>query len=684
MKAIRGLFVTDNIRAFLIAIATYVSVSVFFLFGLITSRGDVAQQDWSIPITTSAAANQAHSFFYVWSYDGFGGAASGRWGFPFFPMLNAALAPLGFVGGNEIKLLSVFLVAFGGITAYLLARSFKLSFLSSFLSGLFFMTTAVVFNWLMFGWIFYLLAYDLLPLMILITKKFLEKSDLRYLLLNALIFALAFEQPSFILIYPLFGFMFTIFESRANLKILLRGIMFIVGSLSIYFLISLSFFVSFNYSQGFSFYHGNFYHTISSQFQHLSSIIDPIRLWGSTFNYQFETYFPTGLILFSFIPLIIAAIVLLLKPNNRRVLFFSLTYLFVLVSYGLYANLSFFVYNLPYGTIFEAPSIFLVPASLSLAMLIGYAHQSLSHTFRRILKGLHSNLVRIACFTIILIVIVSAGAPWWAGQASGTPYYGPPTKLNLYSIPPDYTAWSNHVKADDAYFVLYVPFNVNSIITDNENFGLPYQGVNGAIFVLNDFPHVSVFNTTLLLNKLEEGNSPNSSLQVGETWGSYSIKYIVVYTNVEGSDNITQLLSRQSGIIEVVSLEDVVVYEDIYAKPVVYTNSSNASTEILSQDPTMYKIQANSSSPYTIMLNQAYSAGWRASVNGTKLTTHFETDIGFNGWYVNYTGNMKVDIYYEPQTTYVISTIISVITIVSILTYLVIATVLKYRRRTIS
>lgn len=681
MQIVRKLNVANRLRAFIIASITYVVISVFFLFNLLISKGDIAQQDWSIPITSSVAISQAHSLFFAWSYNGFGDPASGRWGFPFFPLLNSALAPFGFIGGNEIKLLSIFLVALGGITAYLLARSFNLGFLSSFLSGLFFMTTAIVFNWLMFGWIYYLIAYDLLPLMILATKKFLEKSDLRYLLLNALIFALAFEQPSFILIYPLFGFIFTIFESRAKPKILVKGIFFILGSMLIYFLISLSFFLSFSNSRTSSFYQGDYYHAIFYQFTNLSSIVNPIRLWGSTFNYQFETYFPAGLILFSFIPIIIAAIGVLLKPHDRRVLFFSLTYLFVLVSYEMYANLYFFVYNVPFGSIFESPSIFLVPASLSLALLVGYAHQSISQAITRFYRALHKNLIRSICFLIILIVIIMAGTPWWTGQASGIPLAGPPTKLNLYSIPPDYSAWTNFVKADDDYFVLYVPLNTAALIKDNANFAVPYQGVNGEIFVLNDLPYVSVFNTTILLNELVEGNSDNSSLQVSESWGSYSIKYIVVYTNVEGSENITTLLSRQSGIKEVATLTDVVVYEDIYAKPVVYTDSSNATTEITSQNPTMYKIQANSTAPYNLMLNQAYSTGWRASVNGTELTTHFETDNGFNGWYVNYTGNMKVDIYYEPQTTYLVSLIISTITITSILTYLVITTVLKYRRR---
>ena len=42
---------THRIRAFLLAVAMYTSFSVFFLFGLIKSMGDVAQADWSLPIT---------------------------------------------------------------------------------------------------------------------------------------------------------------------------------------------------------------------------------------------------------------------------------------------------------------------------------------------------------------------------------------------------------------------------------------------------------------------------------------------------------------------------------------------------------------------------------------------------------------------------------------------------------
>ena len=167
---------------------------------------------------------------------------------------------------------------------------------------------------------------------------------------------------------------------------------------------------------------------------------------------------------------------------------------------------------------------------------------------------------------------------------------------------------------------------------------------------------------------------------MGQSWGSVSIKYIVVYTNVESAYNTTEItssLSRQSGIVEVANMPGVVVYENDYAKPVVYAN--NATTQITYQDPTTYKLQANSTSPFLLVLNQGYSNGWTASVNGKQLTTH-ENDTGFNSWYINDAGNMTIEIYYAPQTTYIATMIASIAVIISVLVYIILATVRNVKR----
>jgi len=245
-----------------------------------------------------------------------------------------------------------------------------------------------------------------------------------------------------------------------------------------------------------------------------------------------------------------------------------------------------------------------------------------------------------------------------------------------------YTEWSNVVAGDNEHFVLCLPGGESAPIGNtgyfSQSYG-PYGQVNDVIYSeVNNLPCVSASNSSWLLNELLDGNS-----QVGEIWGSFSIKYIVVYTNVGAPYNVTDILSRlssQSGIVQVASFPDVVVYQDEYAKPVVYADSTNASVEITYQDPTTYKVQANSTSPYFLVLNQFYATGWTASVNGTKLATHIEDSNGFNSWYINYTGNMTIDIYYEPQTTYIAALTVSIVVVLSVSLYLILATVRKVRR----
>ena len=676
MKTLTSAFAKKTTHELLLAVFAYVGISIFFLFKLIASLGVTAQQDWGIPLTTSVALNNFHSVSFIWSYNGFGNP-SGISSVPFFNLLNAALSPLGFVGGAEIKLLSIVLVVGAGITMYMLARSFSLGFLSSILSGLFFMTTAVVFDWLMFGWIFYLIAYVLMPLMIIVTKKFIETNDLRYALLNGVILAIAVAQPTFILIYPLLGFIFVIFESKGNLKTILRGVKLTLVTLLIWFLSVLSFFTS--STATLSFYQGSYFNSILTIFYHLSPLINPIRLWGSTYNYQFETYFPKELILLSFLPFLLVAIGLLLRPHDKRVLFCSIAYLFVVVPYLLYNNLRYIVFNLPFGSIFEAPSIFLVLASIGIALLIGFTNQTISGASSRINNINHKGIVRYASFVIILVLIILSNIPWWTGQASGTPIPGAPTKLNLYQMPSDYTEWNSKIAAGNQYFVLYMPFtSQHAQIVNNTDFYL--FGVNGVFTEVNNLPYVSVSNSTLFLSELFNGTS-----QVAESWGSYSIKYVVVYTNVYSlynMDDILNRLSSQNGLTEIVKLPTVVVYENQYAKPIVYATNSETTTEITYQDPTTYNVIANSTIPYMIILNQVYSNGWVASVNGTMLpnTAHIQNDDGFNGWYINETGTMNIKIYYSPQTVYFASTLVSISVIIAIALYLVITTIRDVRR----
>jgi hypothetical protein len=666
-----------RLKEYLLISFAFLVISIFFFLGLLLNGGDVAQQDLGIPLTANAALNDASSLLHIWSYNGFGGVTR-LWGYPSVSFITALLAPFGFFGGTEIKILSVFLIALAGITMYSLARSFRLRSFSSFLSGLLFMTTAVLFDWLMFGWIYYLIGYALLPLMILVIKRFLETNDKKLIIANALIFVFGLQQPTYVLVYPLLAFLFVVFESKLNLRLILKGVLFIFYSSMLYILTALGFFLTLN-SSSFTFYYGNYFVILQAQFQYLSPILNPIRLWGSTFAYQFETYFPKELIFFSFIPIVLASISLLLKSRDRRVIFFTICYMFFFIAYEVYANFKFFVFNVPYGAVFEAPNIFLAPAALGLAFLVGSTHDSLQRIIHLRLPNKKS--IKILCSVVILVFLVLAGFPWWSGQTTGTTNIGPSTKLNLYEMPEEYTQWSDGIRFDNEFFVLYVTSEMGRAqILNSSYFSHMYQGVNGALFTdVNSLPYISSLNSTAMINELVNGTE-----DVSAQWGNYSIKYIVLYKNVDTGYNNTDIINRlsnQSGLVEFFNSENVIVFKNNDAKPVVHSDNSCASIIITYHDPTMYKVDVNSTSPYKLTLNQAFSSGWTVSVNGVALSDseHFIDSNGFNCWSINESGKMAITIYYKPQSIFIVGFIISTGVLIAMIAVLIYSLLKKCR-----
>jgi hypothetical protein len=319
--------------------------------------------------------------------------------------------------------------------------------------------------------------------------------------------------------------------------------------------------------------------------------------------------------------------------------------------------------------------------SLGLAVLIGYANEAISNQLVKHRRATRIGLVRYLPSILVLALIVMAGLPWWSGDASGNPTQGPATKLNLYQMPAGYTTWNNAVDADSQHLVLYLPYLSGAVgnlqINNTAYFSGSYEGVTSGIFYgVNNLPYVSISNTSLIMSGLFNGSS-----QVAEKWASSSIKYVVVYTNLVAPYRMSDLLgnlSVQSGLVKVASLPGVVVYEDEYAKPLVYADSANVTTQILSQDPTSYTVQAKCSSPFLLTLDQAYSNGWQASVNGTAVPTsdHVSVNnslgVAVNGWHIGECGTLGIDIYFKPQTAYIASLLFSIGTFFALVVCLVV------------
>jgi len=63
------------------------------------------------------------------------------------------------------------------------------------------MSTALAFDWLMFGWTFNLISYAILPLFILLTRKLVQKPRLVTAVSDGVLLAIALTYPQSLVVY---------------------------------------------------------------------------------------------------------------------------------------------------------------------------------------------------------------------------------------------------------------------------------------------------------------------------------------------------------------------------------------------------------------------------------------------------------------------------------------------------
>jgi hypothetical protein len=632
-------------------VAIYFIISFYFLWGVLMSNGNVPPNDWGVSLSLSNSYNVFLSSLNAWH----GGASTSN---PFFPFIFYLMGQVGLVGGDFVKAWSLFLLVLSGTSAYMLARHFSLSKVSSFLVGLFYMSTPITFDILVFGWIYYFLLYALLPLFIIMYGKFLNTRKLRYALTNAVLLGLIL-QPFFVIIYLIITLVYLIFNlSRINF---LRYIWHMVIIISVSFLVNLNSLLNFSNAQRVeAFYVGPSYvSAILSQFSHLASFANVIRLWGSTFNFQFETYYPQHFLFLSFLVIPIVGLSVLSSKKSAAIFFALLYVMFVGFTYFGYYNLYFLITKIPLGFVLDQFDMLLFPAAVGIAMSIGFFAESIMDRFNG--KMFKSKFFAL----IILLIIIFSGFSWWAGEVYGKPNSGFPDKLDLYKAPEGWMVWANQINASNKYFVLYDPYIFDSSIVNSTTFDF---GLNPTMYSgTNALPYVS----NAQIYSLVSSNEKNLSVVLGEL----GIKYIVVYTNIKPPftpinynytvpQNIIENMSSQNGFVEALKMPGIVVFEDLYAKPIVYSNSTHLNIEYMS--PTTYIVKTNSSSPFLIVLNQEFSEGWVTYINGKEVLPEYHyqlktavSGLYFNGWYINSTGTFTIKIFYAYQVTYIIMTFIS-------------------------
>ncbi len=109
--------------------------------------------------------------------------------------------------------------------------------------------------------------------------------------------------------------------------------------------------------------------------------------------------------------------------------------------------------------------------------------------------------------------------------------------------------------------------------------------------------------------------------------------------------------------------------------PEIYTHTilssdTNVVPKITSKkiNPTFYEIQVkNANEAYLLSFSERYSPLWEAYINGQKIDNHFQINGFTNGWYINKTGNYKIEIRFKAQELVMVGTIITLVSLTTLI-----------------
>ncbi len=85
---------------------------------------------------------------------------------------------------------------------------------------------------------------------------------------------------------------------------------------------------------------------------------------------------------------------------------------------------------------------------------------------------------------------------------------------------------------------------------------------------------------------------------------------------------------------------------------------------------TKYAVDINSEQPFVLILNECFDGRWRARIpKGSNIGIHFKINDFANAWYIDKTGEYKIELYYWPQSLYRWGIILSVFSISVVFCY---------------
>jgi hypothetical protein len=217
------------------------------------------------------------------------------------------------------------------------------------------------------------------------------------------------------------------------------------------------------------------------------------------------------------------------------------------------------------------------------------------------------------------------------------------TNWRLGSLAQDNGAIVLSIKGDNSGRELRLSFNganESRFALSTQTTYINWEGWKRFVFPLNQFHQLGTLNwddpwSFWIWENVPSGTNTSSEIQIG---------------------NIARLNGPEFSILSP---------EESFTKTIL----TEPAIDVNQKSPVEYQVKVSSKTPFFLVLNQAYNAGWKASIGDQQLT-HLKANFYANSYYVPATGNFTVSLVYSGQEYFEIGGAVSFSAIVFSLLYI--------------
>lgn len=531
----------------------YATMAVVFTFPLFTARGVVSGGDWDVPVTATQIARQASSGMYLWTnFQNLFGVSQNYLALPITTFFWIA-GSVGFDGAILSRFLLICTFAICGYAVFAYALRLGIRRDVSFFAGVLFMTSPVVFDYSAFGWQFVLIGFALMPFSLMRFEVAIESPSLLKTFAIGLIYSMAVALATQNLVWYPLGFLLlagTFVRSTRQMK---NAAVTILGAGLVVVLLNLSWLIPFALNPD-----PYLVSTASASEapvgQRLNNL-DLLRLWGSLFNYQFETAFPRELVLVTFFLPLLAWGTILFGKKQKHLPFLTAMALVPFIVYSLRGT----IYDLPLSIVVRDLSRFTLFSTFGYVLLGAFALQRIVDGDWSLPQGPAMARPRSAkplAGLVVILLLVNA-TPFWTGELVGTPKQGNDIRLRALDYPIDALLVERNLSAEpESVKALFLPIGGLVNVARDHRFDEIYEETSDV------FAHFSPVPGSIYDNDRRSG----------------------AYREVAGvmaSENLTRTDFEKSELLSLLGVKFVVIRNDFRRGP----NSPEASAAAFRSDP---------------------------------------------------------------------------------------------------